>query len=92
MNNMNPELFTRVRKFISCETPEEFENASRILYAHKVEYRGVIYSDKGKSYCSSWSDIDRIDIVMNYKLIDEPQILKWLGIKSDKLYIYADHG
>ena len=29
---------------------------------------------------------------MNYKLIDEPQILKWLGIKSDKLYIYADHG
>lgn len=85
----NPELFSRVRKFISAETPLELERYTGALYAHKVEYRCLTYSSKGgKDYAD---DDFRVDIVMNYRLADEPEILRALGLKQKDLYIYFDH-
>lgn len=75
---LNPELFTIVRKYISATTFEELELYSRILYARKVHYR--IAHQEG-----------RLDIIMSYKLADEPDLLKALGIKSSDLYLYFDH-
>ena len=41
----NPELVSRVRKYISVRTPMELEAATRILYAYKIEYRLEPYGE-----------------------------------------------
>mgnify|MGYP003308201625 CR=1 FL=1 len=81
-----PDAFTIVRKFISAYSPEELERFTDILYAYKVQFRCLPYSET--SEYGSFSKIDRIDIVMQYKLIDEDALIKRLGIKREDLYIY----
>jgi hypothetical protein len=85
----NPEMFTRVRKFISVYSPMELDNATKILYARKVDFRCEVYLDE--TGVNSFAHAERIDIIMNYKLSEEQSILKWLGIPQEKLYIYFDH-
>lgn len=85
----SPELHMRVRKYISADTPEELERYTGILYAKKIEFRCLVYSENSSR---DWSDAGfRVDILMNYKLIDEPEILKALGLKWHQLYEYFPH-
>ena len=82
----SPEFHMRVRKYISADTPEELERYTGILYAKKIEFRCLVYSENS---ARDWSDDGfRVDILMNYKLIDEPEILKALGLKWHQLYEY----
>lgn len=83
-----PEFFTRVRKYISVDTPEQLERYTSLLYSMKVEFRCLPYSE---SYTNSFSTMERVDIVMNYHEIDEDDILKTLGLKKKDLYLYFDH-
>lgn len=84
----DPEFFTRVRKYISADTLEQLERYTSLLYSMKVEFRCLPYSE---SYTNSFNTMERVDIVMNYHLIDEPDILKRLGLKQEELYLYMDH-
>lgn len=85
-SKFNPGAFEIVRKFISAESPEELERFTNILYAYGVQYKCVPYSESTEY--SSFDKIDRIDIVMKYKLIEEDEIIKRLGITKSNLYIY----
>lgn len=89
MDRANPELFTRVRKFISVYSPMELESATNILYAHRIDFRCAPYLDERKF--NTFDGMERIDIIMNYYEAEEENLLKWLGIKQDKLYFYFDH-
>jgi hypothetical protein len=84
----NPELVSRVRKYISVRTPMELEAATRILYAYKIEYRLEPY---GENLNYTFDSMDRIDIVMNYHEYEEPEVIKALGIKQTDLNLYFDH-
>lgn len=87
-NGVTPKCFTRVRKYISADTPEQLERYTSLLYSMKVEFRCLPYSE---SYTNSFSTMERVDIVMNYHEIDEDDILKGLGLKKEDLYLYFDH-
>ena len=85
-SNFKPEAFEIVRKFISAESPEELERFTSILYAYGVQYKCVPYSESTEY--SSFDKIDRVDIIMKYKRIEEEEIIKRLGVTKSNLYIY----
>ena len=87
-DKFNPELFSRVRKYISVRTPMELERATQILYANKVDFWIAPY---GEDLNYTFDSMDRIDIIMNYHECEEKSILRALGIRQEELYLYFNH-
>ena len=75
---LNPELFSIVRRYITIYTFEELELYSRILCGRRIHYR-IEHID------------GRLDIIMSYKLAEEPDIIKALGLKKEDINLYFDH-